>query len=102
MLLRDRLEEFEKSYDYMGNATCAADGMCQTKCPVAINTGAMIKSLRADELSTATKTNKFAQVQPIELLLSELVWSVQDMFFPGCLDCLSGYVRGYVRANSIT
>ena len=57
-----RLAEFEKSYDYMGNATCAADGMCQTKCPVAINTGSLIKSLRADELSTATKTNRFAQV----------------------------------------
>ncbi|KAK9843234.1 hypothetical protein WJX74_009043 [Apatococcus lobatus] len=56
-----RLQEFEKSYDYMGNATCAADGMCQTKCPVAINTGSLIKSLRADELSKATKTTRFAQ-----------------------------------------
>lgn len=46
----------------MGNATCAADGMCQTKCPVAINTGALIKSLRADEMSKAQKTNRFAQV----------------------------------------
>lgn len=27
------------SYEYDGDATCAADGMCQEKCPVKINTG---------------------------------------------------------------
>jgi len=27
------------SYSYDGDATCAADGMCQEKCPVKINTG---------------------------------------------------------------
>jgi hypothetical protein len=27
------------SYEYDGEATCAADGMCQEKCPVKINTG---------------------------------------------------------------
>lgn len=45
-----RLDDFEKSYDYDGDATCAADGMCQVKCPVKINTGELIKQLRSDEL----------------------------------------------------
>jgi hypothetical protein len=30
---------FRFSYEYDGDATCAADGMCQEKCPVKINTG---------------------------------------------------------------
>lgn len=29
---------------------CAADGMCQEKCPVKINTGELVKSLRADDV----------------------------------------------------
>ena len=47
---QQRLTDFEKSYDYDGDATCAADGMCQVKCPVKINTGELIKQLRSDEL----------------------------------------------------
>lgn len=37
---KERLVVFEKAFDYDGDATCAADGMCQQKCPVKINTGA--------------------------------------------------------------
>ena len=47
---QQRLNDFENSYDYDGDATCAADGMCQVKCPVKINTGELIKQLRSDEL----------------------------------------------------
>jgi len=45
-----RLKEFEESFTYMGESTCAADGMCQEKCPVKINTGELIKSVRSKEL----------------------------------------------------
>ena len=45
----ERLLAFEASWGYVEN-TCAADGMCQEKCPVKINTGELIKSLRADAL----------------------------------------------------
>ena len=41
------LATFESSFDYDGNATCAADGMCQEKCPVKINTGDLIKHIRS-------------------------------------------------------
>lgn len=40
-----RLKTFEGSYEYDGNATCAADGMCQEKCPVKINTGVGVSVL---------------------------------------------------------
>jgi len=38
----------EKEYDYDGVQTCAVDGMCQTACPVLINTGDLVRRLRAE------------------------------------------------------
>ncbi|BCT77745.1 oxidoreductase [Sinomonas cyclohexanicum] len=35
-------------YDYSGVSTCAVDGMCGTACPVGINTGDLVRRLRAE------------------------------------------------------
>ncbi|MCX6462078.1 MAG: FAD-binding and (Fe-S)-binding domain-containing protein, partial [Pseudonocardiales bacterium] len=40
--------ELEEDYDYAAVDTCAADGMCQTACPVLINTGDRVTRLRAE------------------------------------------------------
>ncbi|MDN4643282.1 FAD-binding and (Fe-S)-binding domain-containing protein [Arthrobacter sp. PsM3] len=40
------VKELEKDYEYESVDTCAADGMCQTACPVDINTGSLVKTLR--------------------------------------------------------
>jgi len=47
------VRELEADYDYAGLQTCAADGMCQTACPVLIDTGALVKRLRAEQESRA-------------------------------------------------
>lgn len=39
-----------------------ADGMCQEKCPVKINTGELIKQLRSDEMAEAPRASKMAMV----------------------------------------
>lgn len=41
--------ELEADYEYDGIQTCAADGMCQTACPVLIDTGALVARLRAEQ-----------------------------------------------------
>ncbi|MFI7431168.1 FAD-binding and (Fe-S)-binding domain-containing protein [Micromonospora sp. NPDC049836] len=41
--------ELERAYDYDAVQTCAVDGMCATACPVLINTGDLVKRLRAEE-----------------------------------------------------
>ena len=41
-----RLAQFVKGYDYLGEQTCAADGMCSVGCPIDINTGEHTKELR--------------------------------------------------------
>ena len=40
------LNKFAKRYQYPGMDTCAADGLCGTRCPVGIDTGKMVKALR--------------------------------------------------------
>ncbi|MFE7504708.1 FAD-binding and (Fe-S)-binding domain-containing protein [Promicromonospora sp. NPDC057488] len=43
------LRELDRDYEYAGVQTCAVDGMCQTACPVLINTGDLVKRLRGAE-----------------------------------------------------
>jgi D-lactate dehydrogenase len=50
-LRRALLEE----YEYDGLETCAADGSCQLACPVGIDTGALVKELRAEEHSAGAE-----------------------------------------------
>jgi D-lactate dehydrogenase len=45
------LKELEKDYQYAGVDTCAVDGMCQTACPVLIDTGELVRRLRAEQAS---------------------------------------------------
>jgi len=42
-----RLKALADSYRYLGEQTCAADGLCATSCPVEINTGEHTKHLRS-------------------------------------------------------
>ena len=42
--------ELERDYDYEGVDTCAVDGMCQVACPVEINTGDLVRRLRAERV----------------------------------------------------
>lgn len=44
-------KKLEKSYLYEGLDTCAVDGMCQTVCPVNIDTGGLVKRLRLEKRS---------------------------------------------------
>ncbi len=39
--------ELEEDYAYQGIDTCAATGLCAQRCPVGINTGELVKKLRA-------------------------------------------------------
>jgi D-lactate dehydrogenase len=43
------VKQLERDYDYESVQTCAVDGMCQTACPVDINTGLLVKRLRRED-----------------------------------------------------
>lgn len=46
-----KLNSFISSYNYLGDQTCATDGLCALSCPVDIDTGKLIKELRAEKIS---------------------------------------------------
>lgn len=45
------LRDLRADYDYEGVQTCAVDGMCGVACPVDINTGDLVRRLRAEQAS---------------------------------------------------
>lgn len=53
-------EELERDYCYDGLDSCAVDGMCAVACPVGIDTGELVKTLRKQQNSPVAKiTAKF-------------------------------------------
>jgi D-lactate dehydrogenase len=44
-----------KAFRYQGNETCATDGLCATACPVKIDTGKLIKSIRTEQIGAGQK-----------------------------------------------
>jgi len=42
-------EELEKDWEYGSVHTCAVDGLCQTACPVNINTATLVKRFRRQQ-----------------------------------------------------
>ena len=58
----ERLSGLQHDFKYLGNQTCAGDGLCSTSCPMKINTGELIHELRAQDLpkgSLGYKTGDF-------------------------------------------
>ena len=51
----DAVKEIDDNYVYPGIQTCAVDSMCATACPVNIDTGKFIKSLRKENNNAATQ-----------------------------------------------
>jgi D-lactate dehydrogenase len=51
--------ELEQGFRWQGEQTCAADGLCATRCPVDIDTGAMIRRLRSRDAGTRSQRVAF-------------------------------------------
>ena len=70
--------ELGRDYLYAAVQTCAVDGMCQTACPVQINTGDLIKRLRTqDQRPASSKTWKvLAKNWPTTTLAASAALSV--------------------------
>ena len=58
-----RAKRLEDEFRYLGNQTCAGDGLCSTSCPMGINTGDLIHAVREASLpkgSAGYKAGDFA------------------------------------------
>ena len=47
-----RLKNLVKSFRYAGETSCAGDGLCAVSCPLSIDTGVLIKNMRAQANAT--------------------------------------------------
>ncbi len=47
----DQWKRLEHDFTYFGDETCATDGLCETTCPVSINTGSFTKFMRSTKTS---------------------------------------------------
>ena len=57
-----RLHTLQQQYKYLGNATCAGDGLCSMSCPMGINVGDLTHDIRQENLpvgSIGYKTGDF-------------------------------------------
>ncbi|MBU0474070.1 MAG: FAD-binding oxidoreductase [Bacteroidetes bacterium] len=65
-----RKNELIESFKYYGEETCATDGLCAISCPVGIDTGKLIKQLRADDISPTGNTVAKVLANRLSLVLS--------------------------------
>ncbi|MCX6138432.1 MAG: FAD-binding and (Fe-S)-binding domain-containing protein [Ignavibacteriales bacterium] len=77
----ERLQIFEKDFPYQADETCATDGLCATACPVGIDTGKMIKTLRfrshsgfAHGVAGLVAANMHLVTDVMRLMLSFVDW----------------------------
>jgi D-lactate dehydrogenase len=64
-----------EDYQYAGIETCAADGLCATACPVNLNTGELVKRLRAE--------HNTSRAQAVALQMSRKFGLVEDVLRNG-------------------
>lgn len=65
-----KLSKWLKEFSYQGEQTCAADGMCGTRCPVNIDTGKLIKKYRELNQTWINKKVASATAQNFSLTLA--------------------------------
>ena len=74
----ERRREMEKSYKYLGNETCAGDGLCSMSCPMGINVGDLTHDLREAGLpknGIGYKTGRVIYLQQVHLKLKAMLLS---------------------------
>ncbi|WP_022946417.1 FAD-binding and (Fe-S)-binding domain-containing protein [Pseudoalteromonas ruthenica] len=59
--LRQRLGAVQSRFQHLVDSSCAATGLCATRCPVGIDTGAYVKSLRQQGFAQSRLANRIAQ-----------------------------------------
>ncbi len=100
------LKQLEKSYAYMGKATCAADGLCALRCPAGINTGTFIKHLRKEQAGRAARStaafvnSHFAGVCKAASKTLNVVDSLHGMFGSSLMANGSRLLRAVTFGNS--
>ncbi len=87
-------------FRYAGNETCATDGLCATACPVGIDTGKLVKSLRKEIIGKKQKTARWiaghmAETTALLRVSLSLVAFFHAVLGTGIMKFLSGGLRKF-------
>jgi D-lactate dehydrogenase len=97
------LGELRGDFQYLAMDTCAADGLCATTCPVAIDTGALVKRLRRQSHSAQAHRlaglvqRHFAALEPALRLGLRSGHLVQRLFGAGAMAGVTRLLRAAAR-----
>jgi D-lactate dehydrogenase len=94
----DVLSELLKEYQYKADDTCATDGLCALSCPVKIDTGSLIKSVRKENVQGTQQiakniANKFGFATAIFRKTLTIVGFFQKLFGNDAMAVISGFMR---------
>ena len=94
-----RLRSLRKEFRYYGDETCATDGLCALACPVAINTGELVKELRNQNIGKLRSAfawflaNNMKPVTSAARLLLNVLDLLHSLFGSAVLTALSKGLR---------
>ncbi|MDR3351408.1 MAG: FAD-binding oxidoreductase [Prevotellaceae bacterium] len=80
--------EFLSGFAYAGEKTCATDGLCERECPVNINTGKLIKELRAAQAGKRSNRIAACIAARMDTLTAALRWMLK---IPHAVSKVTGY-----------
>ena len=94
-----------KSFSYEGNETCATDGLCALACPVKIDTGKLIKNLRAENERSASKgalriANHMNQITAMARMSLSFVSAIHSLLGTSLMKSISSSLRK-ISGNTI-
>ena len=95
------LETFKKTFDYDGEATCAADGLCALRCPVSINTGKFIKVHRSwargtwENLMASVVANNFSKTVSLIEADLKVAGVTHDLLGDKAMEKVTGAMHTY-------
>lgn len=76
-----RTNKFVEQFNYYGDATCATDGLCALSCPVDIDTGKLVKELRASKISPSADSIASFIARNMNLVTSALRMMLNSVYF---------------------
>ncbi|NOX64905.1 MAG: 4Fe-4S dicluster domain-containing protein [Chlorobi bacterium] len=77
----NRKDELIDSFKYYGEETCATDGLCSISCPVGIDTGKLIKELRAEDISPFGHSVAKALADNLSIITSVMKFGLDFIHF---------------------
>ena len=95
----------EREFPYMALDTCATDGLCATACPVAIDTGQLVKRFRSNRVSPSAQAwaariaNNFGLTERMLRMALRMGHAAQNVIGPGGMRSVTGAMKRVMGDN---